>query len=236
MNNHYFFCIIIHMKPIEYFLKIKDDKYRDFTAKLLPTVDPKTIIGVKIPDVKAYAKKYVKDEESKEFINKLPHDYMEEYLLHAQLISLNKDIDEVIDLLDKFLPYVNNWSVCDTIKPTIIKKYPDKFLSVIKKWIKSKEEYRVRFCIVILLNYYLDDNFSDEINELVLNIKRDEFYINMARAWYFSFALIKQYDKTIHIFEEGLLDKWTNNKSIQKARESFRIDNNIKDILLKYKK
>ena len=224
------------MKPEKYFLKIKDQKYKDFTSKLLPTVGYDNIIGVKIPLVKAYAKEYIKDEESKQFINTLPHKYMEEYLLHATLISLNKNIDEVIDLLDKFLPYVNNWSVCDTIKPNIIKKYPDVFLKVIKKWIKSKEEYRVRFCIVTLLSYYLDDNFSDEINKIVLSVKSDKFYINMAKAWYFSFALVKQYDKTIYIFEEGLLDKWANNKSIQKARESFRISNEIKESLLKFKK
>ncbi len=223
------------MKPKDYFYKIKDNKYRDFTSKLLPTVSKESIIGVQLPKIKQYAKDYKKDEECKDFLNSLPHKYYEENLLHGFLISLTKDIDEVIELLDKFLPYVDNWSVCDTIKPIIIKKHSDKFLEYIKKWIKSKEEYRVRFCIVVLLSYYLNDNFTNEINELVLNVKRDEYYINMARAWYFSTALIKQYDKTIYIFKEGLLDNWTNNKSIQKARESFRIPNELKEELLKYK-
>jgi 3-methyladenine DNA glycosylase AlkD len=224
------------MKPEKYFLKNKDDKYRDFTSKLLLTIPYESIIGVRLPIIKKYAKEYIKDEESKIFLETLPHKYLEENLLHGYLISLKKDINEVIDLLDKFLPYVDNWSVCDTIKPSIVKKHPEEFLKHIKKWIKSKEEYRVRFSVVSLLTFYLDDNFTDEINELVLNINREEFYINMARAWYFSFALIKQYDKTIYIFKDKLLDKWTNNKSIQKARESFRIDNNIKEILLNYKK
>ena len=224
------------MKPEKYFFKIKDDKYRDFTSKLLPTVPYESVIGVRLPIIKKYAKEYIKDEECKKFLSSLPHKYLEENILHGYLISLIKDPDEVIELLNKFLPYVNNWSVCDTIKPVIIKKYPDKFLNVIRKWIKSKEEYRVRFCIVTLLTFYLNDNFTEEINELVININREEYYINMARAWYFSFALVKQYDKTIYIFEKGLLDTWTNNKSIQKARESFRINSNRKDILLKYKK
>ena len=223
------------MKPEKYFFKIKDDKYRNFTSKLLPNIPKDSVIGVKIPDVKKYAKEYLKDEESKQFLKTLPHKYLEENILHAQLISLNKNFDEVVELLDKFLPYVDNWSVCDTIKPNIVKKYPKEFLKYLKKWIKSKDEYRVRFSIVALLTYYLDDNFTDEINELVLNVKSDKYYINMARAWYFSFALIKQYDKTINIFENKLLDEWTNNKSIQKASESFRVSALHKEVLLKYK-
>ncbi len=223
------------MKPKKYFFKIKDDKYKEFTSKLLPNIPKDSVIGVKIPDIKKYAKEYYKDDESKLFLKTLPHKYLEENLLHGQLISLNKNFDEVVELLDNFLPYVDNWSVCDTIKPNIVKKYPKEFLKHLKKWIKSKEEYRVRFAIVALLTYYLDDNFTDEINELVLNIKSDKYYINMARAWYFSFALIKQYDKTIYIFENKLLDEWTNNKSIQKARESFRVSTFQKEVLLKYK-
>ena len=223
------------MKPEKYFFKIKDDKYKEFTSKLLPNIPKDSVIGVKIPDIKKYAKEYYKDDESKLFLKTLPHKYLEENLLHGQLISLNKNFDEVVELLDNFLPYVDNWSVCDTIKPNIVKKYPKEFLKHLKKWIKSKEEYRVRFAIVALLTYYLDDNFTDEINELVLNIKSDKYYINMARAWYFSFALIKQYDKTIYIFENKLLDEWTNNKSIQKARESFRVSTFQKEVLLKYK-
>ena len=223
------------MKPEKYFFKIKDDKYKEFTSKLLPNIPKDSVIGVKIPDIKKYAKEYYKDDESKLFLKTLPHKYLEENLLHGQLISLNKNFDEVVELLDNFLPYVDNWSVCDTIKPNIVKKYPKEFLKHLKKLIKSKEEYRVRFAIVALLTYYLDDYFTDEINELVLNIKSDKYYINMARAWYFSFALIKQYDKTIYIFENKLLDEWTNNKSIQKARESFRVSTFLKEVLLKYK-
>ena len=224
------------MKPKEYFLKNKDDKYKEFTSKLLPNIKYENIIGVRVPIIKKYAKDYFKDEESNLFLDSLPHKYLEENILHSSLISLNKNIDEVIYLLNEFLPYVDTWSVCDTIKPNIVKKYPEIFLKFIKKCIKSKYEYEVRFAIVALLTYYLDDNFTNEINELVLNIKSDKYYINMAKAWYFSFALIKQFDKTIYIFENGLLDDWTNNKSIQKARESFRINNSTKNMLLKYKK
>jgi 3-methyladenine DNA glycosylase AlkD len=223
------------MKPKKYFFKIKDDKYKEFTSKLLPNIPKDSVIGVKIPDIKKYAKEYYKDDESKLFLKTLPHKYLEENLLHGQLISLNKNFDEVVELLDNFLPYVDNWSVCDTIKPNIVKKYPEEYLKYLKKWIKSKEEYRVRFSIVSLLTYYLDDNFTNEINELVLSVKIDKYYINMAIAWYFSDALIKQFDSTIYIFKNKLSDSWTNNKSIQKARESFRISNDKKEELLKYK-
>ena len=223
------------MKPEKYFFKIKDDEYQKFTSKLLPTIPSDSVIGVRLPDIKKFAKEYIKDEECKEFLNSLPHKYLEENILHAQLISLNKNFDEVVDLLDKFLPYVDNWSVCDTIKPIAVKKHPKEFLKYIRKWIKSKQEYRVRSSIVMLLTFYLNENFTDEINELVVNVISDKYYINMARAWYFSFALVKQYDRTIHIFKDKLLDEWTNNKSIQKARESFRINTLQKEELLKYK-
>ncbi len=223
------------MKPKDYFFKIKDDKYQKFTSKLLPNIPSEKVIGVKIPVIKKYAKEYNKDEESKLFLKSLPHNFLEENILHGQLISLVKNFDEMVELLDDFLPYVDNWSVCDTIKPNIVKKYPEEYLKYLKKWIKSKEEYRVRFSIVSLLTYYLDDNFTNEINELVLSVKSDKYYINMAIAWYFSYALIKQFDSTIYIFKNKLLDSWTNNKSIQKARESFRISNDKKEELLKYK-
>ena len=136
------------MKPEKYFYKIRDEKYRDFTAKLLPTIPYDSVIGVRLPDIKKYSKEYIKDEESKLFLNSLPHKYLEENILHGYLISQSKSIDEVITKLDAFLPYVNNWSVCDTIKPNIVKKYPQEFLKFIKKCIKSKEEYKVRFAIV----------------------------------------------------------------------------------------
>ncbi len=224
------------MKPEKYFKKIQNLKFKSFNSKLLPNINEEQIIGVKIPDIKKFAKEYIKDEECNSFLKCLPHKYLEENILHGVLISLNKNVDEVIKLLDEFLPYVDNWCVCDTIKPVIIKKHPDELYKYLKKWIKSKEEYRVRFSIVTLLNFYLDDNFKEEINDLVLNVKSDKYYINMARAWYFSFAIIKQYDSTIPIFEKGLLDTWTNNKAIQKCKESFRVSEERKTILNNYKK
>jgi len=212
-------------------LEMKDIKYKDFASKLIPNVEEDTIIGIRIPNIRKLAKELFNTKESKLFMNNLPHKYLEEYILHGVFISMKKDIDEVINDLRIFLPYVNNWSVCDTLSPKILKKDKEKTLDFLKECLSSNNTYQIRFGIVSLLQFYLDDNFSEEINNLVLNIKSEEYYINMAIAWYFSFALIKQYDKTIYIFENKLLDKWVHNKSLQKAIESYRIKIEIKEYL-----
>jgi len=212
-------------------LEMKDIKYKDFASKLIPNVEEDTIIGIRIPNIRKLAKELFNTKESKLFMNDLPHKYLEEYILHGVFISMKKDIDEVINDLRIFLPYVNNWSVCDTLSPKILKKDKEKTLDFLKECLSSNNTYQIRFGIVSLLQFYLDDNFSEEINNLVLNIKSEEYYINMAIAWYFSFALIKQYDKTIYIFENKLLDKWVHNKSLQKAIESYRIKIEIKEYL-----
>lgn len=206
----------------------QDLKFKDFNAKLIPTITPYSVIGVKTPIIRSIAKKM---DDYEDFIHELPHKYHEENMLHASIISLQKDVNITILMLDNFLDYVDNWAVCDTISPKAFKRDYKKSLSFIKKCLKSKKIYRVRFGIVSLLQFYLDSEFSYEINNLVLSIKSYEYYVNMARAWYFSFALIKQYDKTIEIFENKKLDKWTHNKSIQKAIESYRVSNDKKEYL-----
>ena len=160
------------------------------------------------------------------------HKYQEENILHGIILSLKyKEIDVVLDKLDKFLVYVDNWAITDVISPKVFKKYPDIVYEKIKVWISSEYEYVVRFGIVSLLQFYLDDNFRLEELEIVKNINSNYFYVNMAIAWFYSFALIKQYDSTIKYFEENKLDKWIHNKSIQKAIESLRINNDRKDYL-----
>ena len=212
-------------------LNNEDLKYKEFNSSLLPNVPKNSFIGIRIPIIKKIAKDFMKNHDYESFMKELPHKYFEEYIAHGELISQTKDINKCFDYLDEFLPYVDNWEVCDTLKPKVFKKNLDLVYKRIKKWIKSKDEYTVRFAIVTLLSFYLDDYFKDEINDLVSNVKREEYYINMAIAWYFSFALIKQYDKTIHIFEDKVLDRWFHNKSIQKAIESFRISDEKKEYL-----
>lgn len=207
----------------------KDDKFKEFTSRLIPNISKDYIIGVKVPQIRQISKEIYNDKTK--FINELPHKYLEENILHSSLISLNKDLDDTLDNLEDFLPYVDNWIVCDTISPKVFKKDLGKVYKYIKKWIKSKDTYTVRFGIVSLLQFYLDGEFKNEYNILISKIKSDEYYINMAIAWYYSFALIKQYDTTIKLFESKTLDKWIHNKSIQKAIESYRIDDDRKKYL-----
>ena len=197
-----------------------ETEYKEFSAKLMPTVDKNTVIGIRIPLLRKLAKSLT-DYDG--FLKDLPHKYFEENNLHAFLIERETDFERCIEKLDAFLPYVNNWATCDSMKPKVLKKDMQKLLLHIHRWINSKEVYTVRYGINMLMSFYLDEHFDENHLMLICNIKSDEYYINMMRAWYFATALAKQYDKTLPIIEQNMLDKWTHNKTIQKAVESLRI-------------
>ncbi len=224
-------------KIVDNLFKYQDLKFKEFNSKLLPNVDKNTIIGVKIPYIRKIASEFIKDDKYSLFMNELPHKYLEENILHGILISNNQDLNDVLIKLNSFLSYVDNWEVCDVIKPKIFKTDLKKVYKHLKIWIKSNEKYKIRFSIVTLLNFYLDDEFNSEINNLVLNVKNNDYYVEMAISWYFSFALIKQWDETISIFETRKLNKFIHNKAIQKAIESYRLCEEKKNYLkkLKYK-
>lgn len=211
--------------------KKQDLKYREFTAKSIPNISIDKIIGVRIPDIRVLAKEIKDCEYIDEFLNELPHRYQEENLLHGIILSYYKDIDLLLKKLDIFLKYVDNWAVTDIISPKIFKKYPDKVYKYIIKWINSKDEYKIRFGVVSLLQFYLDDNYNKDILDLVKSIKSESYYVKMATSWFYSFALIKQYDDTIILFQDKCLDKWIHNKSIQKAIESYRVSDDRKEYL-----
>jgi len=214
----------------------QDLKYKDFTSKLIPNIDKEKIIGVRIPEIRKLAKELKDTKYIDDFLKKLPHKYQEENLLHAILLPIKyKDIDILLNKLDEFLIYVDNWAITDIISPKIFKKYPDKAYKKIQEWINSNHEYMIRFGIVSLLQFYLDEYFKPEELELLSKINNDSYYVKMAIAWFYSFALIKQYDATIKYFEKNKLDKWIHNKSIQKAIESYRIDIDKKEYLKKLK-
>ena len=216
-------------KLTEELLKIGDSKYKDFNSKLVPNIDKDRIIGVKNPEVKQLVKSAKEDIE--EFLNELPHYYNEENVLHGYLLSNIKDYDETISELNRFLPYIDNWSVCDIIKPKSFKKNRDKLINQIKIWIKSNHTYTVRFGLLMLMTHYLDEDFKKEYLLLPLSIKTDEYYIKMMIAWYYATALAKQYEDTIKIIEDKKLDSWIQNKTIQKAKESFRVSDKQKEYL-----
>ena len=220
----------------EELFKLQDKKYKDFQAKLIPTINSNTIIGVRTPELRSYAKELIKNGNYLSFLSDLPHKYFDENQLHAFIISQIKDYDECIKYINKFLPYVDNWATCDQMSPKIFKKYSNKLLIQIKKWIKLKETYTIRFGIGMLMQYYLGDNFKVEYLEIVASIKSKEYYVNMMIAWYFATALAKQYDLTISFIENQKLDIWTHNKVIQKAIESYRIADEKKDYLKSLKR
>ncbi len=223
------------MTVYEELLKVKDDKYKEFQAKLVPNIDPGTILGVKTPEMRQIAKDIFNSKEKDAFLKDLPHKYYEENLVHFFIISMIKDFDECIREVETFLPYVDCWPVSDQATPRSFKKNHEKLLPYIKKWIKSKHLYTSRFGIRMLMNEFLGDEFKDEYAKLVASVKSDEYYLKMMVAWYFATALAKNYDETIKYIEERKLDDWVLKKTIQKAVESYRVTDEHKEYLKSFR-
>ena len=214
----------------EFLFSQYDKKYRDFTLPLIPTVDEKTVIGVRLPILKKYAKDL--DEKSKnDFLDSLPHEYHEENILHAFILSNIKDYDLFVKRVDAFLPCVTNWSVCDTLCNKHLNKYKDRLIVDVYKWLKSKEIYRVRYAVKCLMNYYLEDDFKEEYIQRVAEIKLDDYYVKMMVAWYLATGLAKNYNQFVKAIEENRFDSVTHNKAIQKAVESYRVSDEHKQYL-----
>ena len=216
----------------------QDLKYRDLQVTTIPSVEPDVIIGVRTPQLRAYAKELGKREDVGEFLDSLPHKFFEEDQLHAFIISGMKDYDEAMARLEEFLPYVNNWATCDQMSPKVFKKNKKDLLKHIKVWIKSKKTYTIRYGVGMLMEHFLDEDFDVKYPVMVSKLRSDEYYVNMMIAWYFATALAKQYDAVIPFIEERKLDVWTHNKAIQKSIESYRITDEQKAYLrtLKIKK
>lgn len=211
-------------KIIDILFSHQDMAYRDFQAKLMPTVNKENIIGVRTPVLRKIAKAIAATQDAEQFINCLPHKYYEENNLHAFILESIKDHDRLVHELDKFFPYIDNWATCDSMSPAIIKKHTDMFVTDIYKWINGRHTYSVRFGILCLMRYFLEDDTFDKCYlEAVAQIRSDEYYIKMMQAWFFATALAKQYDHAIIYLEKGYLDTWVHNKTIQKAVESYRI-------------
>ena len=220
----------------EKLLSLKDDKNALFVAKLIPNIDPKTILWTKIPVLRNLAKEFKNSPEKENFLKIIPHKFFEENLLHVIFLESEKDFDKAVLELEKFFPFIDNWSVCDTSSPKIFKKYPNETLQKIKIWIKSEKVYTIRYAIWLLLSNFLDENFSADLLELVAEVKNDDYYVQMMQAWFFATALAKQYDATISLLESKKLEPFVQNKTIQKARESLRISSETKKYLLNLKK
>ena len=218
--------------------QIADPKTAAFTAKIIPNVDPKSILGIKTPELRALAKELLASPKgaalapaAQKFLDDLPHKYFEENQLHGFVVSGIKDFDQCVAELERFLPHIDNWATCDQCSPACFKKNRAALLPLIKKWIKSKRVYTVRFAIGMLLRHFLDEDFKPEYLEMVAAVKSDEYYIKMEVAWYFAEALAKQWDAALPYIKAKRLEAWTHNKAIQKARESFKVSDERKELL-----
>ena len=203
--------------------EMQDTGYKDFHAKLIPTVAPEAIIGVRTPQVRKYAKQLAKDPQIGDFLAQLPHKYYDENNVHAFVVEQIRDYGECLAQTERFLPYIDNWATCDMMAPKVFARHKEKLLEPIRRWIASSETYTIRYGVGMLMRFYLDEDFRPEYLQWVAEISSEEYYVNMMRAWYFATALAKQYEAVIPYLEEKRLDGWTHNKAIQKACESYRM-------------
>ena len=215
----------------EELFRLQDREYREFQKKLIPTADPETVIGVRTPALRQYAKQLVKSADVTAFLRDLPHRHFDEDQLHAFIISELKDFGRCVDEVDRFLPYVNNWATCDQMSPKVFRKHRSELIAYIQRWMASGRTYTVRFGIGMLMEHFLGEDFRPEYPEAVARIRSEEYYVNMMIAWYFATALAKQYGAIIPFIENRRLDDWTHNKTIQKAVESHRITPEKKEYL-----
>ena len=220
-------CAIISEK----LFALKDQKYQSFQSKLMPTVPPETIIGVRTPLLRKLAKELYDTPQAEAFLNSLPHKYYEENNLHAFLIEQIRDYDRALVETERFLPYIDNWATCDCFCPKVFAKHKAELPETIRRWLDSDRPYTVRYAIGMLMRHYLDEAFQLEFLAWVAGVHSEEYYINMMRAWYFATALAKQPDSAFVWLTERRLDVWTHNKTIQKAVESYRISAEMKQQL-----
>lgn len=221
-----------HEEIRERLFELQDIGYKEFNCKLIPGVDPDSVIGVRTPALRNLAKEIFKSGDYREFVEDLPHKYYEEVNLHGMIICFIKDYEEAICEVDKLLPYVDNWATCDLLSfKKAFKGNLNKLENDIKRWIASNETYTVRFGIGVLLEFYLDDAFDSKYLEWVARVESDEYYVKMIKAWYFATALAKQYEEAIPYIENHTLEEWVHRKTIQKAKESYRVSDETKEYL-----
>ncbi len=211
----------------------KDEKFADFQAKLIPNIPRESIIGVRTPELRQVAKRLMADEGFRRdmldgFLNQMPHRYFDENVLHGELISLEKNFLKAMALTEDFLPFVDNWAVCDMLSPKSFGKHKDELYIKICEWLQSERVYTVRFGISMMIKYFLDGDFKICHLAEVRDARGDDYYIKMVKAWYFATALAKHYCETFDFLKNGGMDEWVLKKSIQKARESFRVSDEHK--------
>ena len=219
------------MKIEERLFALRDEKYASLTARLIPNIDPSTVIGVRAPQMAQLAKELRGSAEAEAFLCQLPHRYLEENGLHAALLSGIRDYATAVDGVERFLPYVDNWATSDTIAPACFARHTADLLPPLRRWMGSVHEYTCRFGIGMLMRHYLDGHFQPVYLHWVAGIDREEYYVRMMQAWYFATALAKQWEATLPYMQPGRMNEWVRRKSIQKAIESRRVADDHKSLL-----
>lgn len=211
--------------------ELQDLKYRDFHSKLMPETDKETVIGIRTPVLRKFAKEFAGTSEAEAFLRQLPHRYYEENNLHMMLITGIKDYEKCMEEIQRFLPCIDNWATCDYPAPKCFARHKDQVLEEAKRWISSGETYVIRYGIGMLMRFFLDEDFSSEYLEMAAAVQSQEYYVNMMIAWYFATALAKQWDATVPYIEQHKLSDWVHRKTVQKAVESYRITLEQKEYL-----
>ena len=211
--------------------ELQDLKYRDFHSKLMPETDKETVIGIRTPVLRKFAKEFAGTSEAEAFLRQLPHRYYEENNLHMMLITGIKDYEKCMEEIQRFLPCIDNWATCDYPAPKCFARHKDQVLEEAKRWISSGETYVIRYGIGMLMRLFLDEDFSSEYLEMAAAVQSQEYYVNMMIAWYFATALAKQWDATVPYIDQHKLSDWVHRKTVQKAVESYRITPEQKEYL-----
>lgn len=212
-------------------LAMQDVEYKNFQAQMLPSVDEDALIGIRTADLVKFSKKFFDEKFAEEFMAQLPHKYFEENLIHVWLISNMKNYEKCLDAAKKFLPYIDNWAVCDSLIPKIFAQNTEKLLPEVKNWLASDSTYAIRFGILTLMKFYLDRNFDKKYLKMVAELQTEEYYVEMMVAWFFTEALIKHYDAAVVFLRDKLLMPKIHTKTIKKAVESTRLTKAQKEYL-----
>lgn len=215
-----------------------DEKYKAFQGALIPTRAPGTMIGVRTPALRKLAKEFARHPEADRFLQELPHGYYEEDLIHAFMVAEIKDFTRCMAQVERFLPYVDNWAVCDSFAPKCFPKHKEELFPYCRVWLTSAHTYTVRYALITMLKHFLTEEYAAETLALAASVDSGEYYINMGAAWLFAEAVAKCPDLAVPYLERGLLKTEVHNKAIQKAVESFRVPDETKAYLktLKRKK
>lgn len=228
---------MMKQKIKEQLFELADEKYKEFHGGLCPGTN--NIIGVRVPILRNYAKELVREHQTEELLKKIDNQYYEEIMLQGMVIGLAKEDFKILQRkIEEFVPKIDNWAICDVFCAglKVTKKHKEEMWNLIQKYLTSDKEFEIRFGVVMILDYYIKEKYLEKDFQIFDAITSQEYYVQMAVAWAISICLIKFYEETIKYLENSNLDKFTYNKALQKAIESYRITDKQKDVLRSMKK